>query len=109
MVKKLATFRSSIQQFEGRRVLAPAKVANDIYHTPEYRAWRETVIGRAGARCEAIDNGKRCWKASPRHRMFADHKVELRDGGERFDPANGECLCGAHHTAKTAAARAERR
>jgi hypothetical protein len=41
--------------------------------------------------------------------MFADHIVELNDGGAPFDVANGQCLCGAHHTAKTADARGARR
>ena len=109
MAPRLATLGPSIGCIDTRRVKAPPKVAEDIYSTPEYLAWRETVIGRAGGRCEAVDDGRRCWKARPRFRMFADHKVELRDGGAPFDPDNGQCLCGAHHTAKTAAARAARR
>jgi len=92
-----------------RRVATPPKVAADLYHAPEYRAWREAVIVRAGRRCEAIEGGKRCWKREPHNRMFADHKVEIRDGGSRFDLDNGQCLCGGHHTAKTAQERAKRR
>jgi len=93
------------------RVLKPEpKAADPVYLTPEYRRWRETVIARAGRRCEGADErtGRRCEKAEPQHRMFADHVVEVRDGGALFDPANGRCLCGSHHTRKTAAARAER-
>jgi hypothetical protein len=40
--------------------------------------------------------------------MFADHIVELKDGGAAFDVANGQCLCGSHHTLKTNAERARR-
>ena len=40
--------------------------------------------------------------------MFADHITEIRDGGDPFDPANGQCLCGRCHTLKTNAARAAR-
>jgi nitrite reductase/ring-hydroxylating ferredoxin subunit len=40
--------------------------------------------------------------------MFADHIVEVKDGGAKFDLANGQCLCGSCHTRKTAAARAQR-
>jgi len=110
MVKRLATVGMRIGSFDARRVKPPPKVAKDIYHTTEYTTWRETVITRAGGRCEAIDNGKRCWKGQRHgHRVFADHKVELTDGGAPFDPANGECLCGSHHTLKTARARADRR
>jgi len=101
--------KTGLKVIGGRRVAALPKEALPLYHAPEYRVWRETVIARAGGRCEEIVDGKRCWKAAPRHRMFADHKVEVRDGGALFDPENGRCLCGAHHTAKTAKARAERR
>jgi hypothetical protein len=40
--------------------------------------------------------------------MFADHIKERQDGGDPFDPANGQCLCGAHHTLKTGRERARR-
>jgi hypothetical protein len=109
MAKKLATLRPSLGCMDGRRVKPPPKVANDIYHSPEYRAWRETVISRAGGRCEIVEDGKRCWRRMPTHRMYADHLVELKDGGAPFDPANGQCKCASHHTAKTAVAKAARR
>jgi 5-methylcytosine-specific restriction enzyme A len=86
----------------------PEKIADPIYSTPEYRAWREAVIANAGRRCEAVDNGKRCRKTEPFCRMYADHRAELKDGGSAFDIANGQCLCGAHHVLKTNAARAAR-
>lgn len=95
--------------FDGRAVKPPPKQAAPVYGTPEYRAWRDQVVLRAGGRCEAVQGGQRCRKAEPFNRMFADHRVELSDGGAAFDPANGQCLCGAHHSAKTAAARAARR
>jgi 5-methylcytosine-specific restriction protein A len=31
-----------------------------------------------------------------------------RDGGDAFDPNNGMCLCGSHHTIKTARQRVHR-
>lgn len=80
----------------------PAKTADPLYATPEYKLWREAVIARADGRCQARGCGRR------ERRMFADHVVEVKDGGARFDPANGQCLCGSHHTAKTAAERAKR-
>lgn len=106
----LPLMKSRISATDTRRVKAAPKKAAAIYHTNDYRTWREIVINRASGRCEAITNaGTRCLKAAPRHRMFADHRTEIRDGGAPFDPANGQCLCGAHHTAKTAQARAARR
>lgn len=92
-----------------RALKPPAKRADSIYQSPEHKAWRKGVIDRAGARCEAIDGDKRCPKTAPEHRLFADHIIELKDGGRPFDLSNGQCLCGSHHTSKTAAARAARR
>lgn len=86
----------------------PVKVADPFYHSAEYRIWRELVINRAGERCEWIEDGNRCPKAAPLHRMFADHIVERRDGGAPFDPANGQCLCYGHHNIKTCRERAAR-
>ena len=104
----LRTIKPLIRTFDGRAVKPEKKVAASIYSSPEFRKWREIIIARANRRCEWIEQGQRCLKAEPRHRMFADHKIEIRDGGAPFDPANGQCLCGAHHTLKTAAERTKR-
>lgn len=101
-------FKSGMPVARAQTAPVGPKTAAPIYHSAEYQRWRETVITRAGGQCEALVDGRRCRKAAPRFRMFADHKVELSDGGAPFDPANGECLCGAHHSAKTARARARR-
>jgi hypothetical protein len=105
-VRKLAPFiRHTV---DARAVRPQAHTVEPFYLTQEHRAWREAVIRNAQRRCEAVDNGWRCTKAEPRHRMFADHVVEIRDGGAKLDLANGMCLCGSHHTSKTMRARAER-
>ena len=80
----------------------PEKTADAVYSDPRYGAWREAVIGRAGGVCQH----QGC--ARQERRMFADHIVEIRDGGAVFDPANGQCLCGKHHTLKTIAERRRR-
>ncbi|RBP03821.1 HNH endonuclease [Roseiarcus fermentans] len=80
----------------------PPKTAAPWYGMPEHKAWRAEVIARAGGVCQGPGCGRR------EQRMFADHIVEIRDGGGLTDPANGQCLCGSCHTAKTAAARAAR-
>lgn len=92
----------------GRTVQVEPKRVDPHYLSPEHKQWRETVLRNAGYRCEAIEDGKRCTRAAPAHRLFADHKVELKDSGAAYDPANGECLCGSHHTRKTAMARKAR-
>ena len=80
----------------------PQKRLIPIYATAGHREWRNAVMARANARCEWPGCG-RCEK-----RMFADHIAELQDGGDPFDPANGQLLCGKHHSLKTARERAIR-
>lgn len=85
------------------RTVRPAeKRRASIYGTAEHAAWSKAVISRAGGMCQ----GKGCGRSGGR--LFADHIVELRDGGAPFDVVNGQALCGACHSRKTAAARAER-
>src|SRR5262245_2950625 len=105
---KLKTLRPSIRLFDARAVKPQPKTADSFYLTPQYREWRDKVIARADGRCEAVEHGRRCTKGQPTHRMFADHVKEIGDGGAQYDLANGQCLCGSHHTRKTAEARARR-
>ncbi|MFT4098615.1 MAG: HNH endonuclease signature motif containing protein [Rhodoblastus sp.] len=81
--------------------IAPKRADAELL-TPEHRAWRAIVIARAGGMCQ--------WPGCGRveRRMFADHIVERKDGGARYDPDNGQCLCGSHHSLKTAQERARR-
>jgi hypothetical protein len=104
---KLKTLGPSVRTMDTRTVKPLPKRADPELLTPEHRAWRAEVLRRAGYRCEQIERGKRCEVREPA-RLFADHVVERRDGGAPLDPANGRCLCGSHHTRKTAAARAAR-
>ena len=104
MLKQLAP---PVRTLDTRTVRSPIKVKDPIYNTPEFMAWRAAVIERAGHRCQAVDQrGMRRTKARPDHRMYADHIIELRDGGAVLDLSNGQCL--SHHTLKTVAARARR-
>ncbi|MEI9995108.1 MAG: HNH endonuclease signature motif containing protein [Rhizomicrobium sp.] len=107
---KLRMIGARIGTLDSRTAKPPPKEAERHYLTPEHRTWSDQVIGRAGGRCEDIDErtGLRCTKAQPDHRVFADHIVERRDGGQPFDLKNGQCLCGSHHGKKTAIARARR-
>lgn len=90
-----------IRTMETRSVRPEPKAADPFYESEAHRAWRAEVLRRAGFRCQAIDNGEPCTKAAPDDRLFADHIKERRDGGSPLDPANGQCLCGRHHTLKT--------
>lgn len=107
---RLAQVGRRLASLDTRTVMPAPKTAQPLYDTSEHRAWRDAVIARAGARCEATTKtGDRCRKAAPAHRMFADHIRELADGGARLDLVNGQCLCGSHHAVKTARERAARR
>ena len=93
---------------DGRTVKPEPKQADPFYHSAGHEAFRYAVLSRAGCRCEWVEGGKRCERAAPQHRLFADHVKERRDGGDPYDPNNGMCLCGSHHTIKTARERARR-
>ena len=106
---KLRSLAFPVRPIDTRTIKLPPKVKAPIYNTPEFQAWRAKVIARAGGRCEARDqHGTRCTKAKPAYRVYADHIVELRDGGQPFDVTNGQCLCASHHESKTMQARYRR-
>lgn len=99
---RLTCLRPRVAVLDTRSAKLPAKTADAELLTAEHRAWRVAVIARAGGRCE--------WPGCDRaeQRMFADHIVERQDGGAPLDPANGQCLCGKHHSIKTVRERAKR-
>jgi hypothetical protein len=106
---KLRTLCPLVRTVRTSTTPLPPKVKDEAYTTPQYRAWRALVVARAGGRCEYVDHhGHRCMRARPEHRMYADHIIELRDGGLLLDTNNGQCLCASHHELKTVAARAKR-
>ena len=79
------------------------KVREQVYGTPLHRAWSAEVIRRSGGMCQ----DPLCANPCAGGRLFADHVVELRDGGG-FDISNGVARCGSCHSRKTAAERARR-
>lgn len=105
--RRLAYAPARIRTVSLDAAAAPGKRADRELLTPEHRAWRLAVMTRAGWRCEWVECGTRCSAAHP-VRLFADHVVERRDGGDPLDANNGQCLCGKHHARKTQAARAAR-
>ena len=48
-------------------------------------------------------DGWRCQHCGRRGRLEVDHVVPLEAGGDPWDPANCQALCGPCHSAKTAA------
>ena len=98
--------RTGIRTIAKGKVTPPVKGTDAHYLKREHKAWSEAVIGRAQRRCQGMRNGKRCGATTPR--MYADHIIELQDGGAPYDVANGQCLCPSCHTTKTIEARRKR-
>jgi 5-methylcytosine-specific restriction enzyme A len=97
---RLPTLKHRIAPRDTRTAQPGPKITASHYNTPEHKAWAREVTRRAGGACQACGAiGKR---------LFADHVIELRDGGSPTDPTNGRALCGSCHTKKTADARAAR-
>ncbi|HLY04255.1 MAG TPA: HNH endonuclease signature motif containing protein [Rhizomicrobium sp.] len=98
----LKTIGPRVRALEIRAAKPPPKTADPHYLTPEHQVWAEAVKRRADYACQWPGCGRR------ERRMFADHIVEKRDGGALFDLNNGQCLCGKHHSIKSAKARSGR-
>lgn len=98
---KLPTLGSKMPILPGYSAPLAPKVAEPLYRSPEFATWRRAVLQRAGGQCQHPGCGER-------RRLYADHIVEVKDGGARFDPANGQALCAAHHNRKTAIERTKR-
>ena len=106
---RLRTVRPQLRTLDHHTVSLRPKSADPHYLTAEHRSWRVAVLKRAGYQCEAIEHGHRCQARAPSERLFADHVIERRDRPDlELAVENGQCLCGRHHTLKTAAERANR-
>lgn len=103
---RLTIIGSRLATLDTRTSRPPPKTVEADLLTPEHKAWRLEVLKRASYKCQ--------WRGCTAHgrrggiRLYADHIVERRDGGDPLDPANGQALCPPHHQKKTAAERAKR-
>lgn len=96
---RLTMIGSRIAKLSGKSIPMPPKQRAAIYATDEHTAWAKAIRDRAQGRCD------KCGREGAR--LYADHIVELKDGGT-YDLMNGQALCGSCHTAKTLAARRKR-
>lgn len=97
---RLRLLRPGVAALDTRVARPPPKTADPFYLSPAWRDLVARLIAERGRRCAA------CGRVNCR--IFADHTVELKDGGAPFDAANIMLLCGSCHSVKTAAARARR-
>jgi 5-methylcytosine-specific restriction protein A len=102
LTKALRTLRPRVSVANLQTARVPAKVTDKFYLTGEWIALRDRVRREAGGRCQAPGCGR------IEQRMFVDHRVELKDGGEPLDRRNVWLLCGSCHSLKTAAERVKR-
>ena len=102
---RVPSIASRIASIDTRSAVPPPKTAEPIYASREYAEWRRIVISRAHGYCQdpSCKYPNRCGI-----RLFADHVIELKDGGAPFDPSNGLARCGSCHTIKTVAERIKR-
>lgn len=84
----------------------PKKERAAVYGTAAHERWRDQVLERAGHACQGRDHDE----TRPRSgvRLYADHKIEISDGGDALDVRNGQALCASCHGLKTARARSLR-
>jgi 5-methylcytosine-specific restriction protein A len=86
---------------QARRTLTTVVEGRDSYYdSVEHRAWSREVLRRAAGMCSSCGALDR--------RLVADHRIEIRDGGSRTDPSNGQALCSPCHAKKTTVARTKR-
>lgn len=98
----LSTLRPRLSTGDTRRLRPAPKQVDSHYSTPEHKAWRSAVVRAAGYRCQGIGCGAQGVK------LYADHIVEIKDGGDPLSTANGQALCAPCHGRKTASARGQR-
>lgn len=97
---RLQSITSRVTTADLRRAKPVPKKAEPFYLSAEWRALAKAVVAERGHRCE--DCGRQgC-------RLFVDHVVELRDGGDPLARRNLRVRCGSCHGKKTAAERARR-
>jgi len=104
-MKRIGIASPRVPTSDSRRAKPPAKAADPIYNSREWRTLITWIIRTRGRRCEHPDH---VGPHDPTTRIFGDHIVELRDGGALLDPSNVMLLCGSCHTRKTAEMRSER-
>lgn len=81
------------------------KKTDELYGSADYERWRAAVVARDGGVCRDPHCKGRHY---PGQKVYADHIVEVKDGGAKFDIANGITRCASSHTFKTNRERAKR-
>jgi 5-methylcytosine-specific restriction enzyme A len=98
--RSLPMLGSGIRVLDTRSVKPEPKQVEAFYVSREWRRLVEYLKRQRGERCE------QCGRTGTR--LFADHVVEIKDGGPLLDPRGIRLLCGSCHGGKTHAERRRR-
>lgn len=85
-----------------RSAKPPEKRVDPFYQSAEWIRVRDFVIDRDKGVCYVRGCGE------IEGRIFVDHIVEIKDGGDRLNPKNLGCMCAKHHVKKTHEKKRER-
>jgi 5-methylcytosine-specific restriction endonuclease McrA len=97
---RLKTLGPRLKPIDTRTVRPPAKVVESFYSSAEWKTTARAIRERDGYKC--VKCGSRDG------RLYVDHRVERKDGGQDYDHDNLETLCALCHGAKTTAERVKR-
>ena len=95
---------SSNKKRIGKDTSRSTKRTLPFYKTQEWVQLVARIIRIRGRRCE----NPMCVREGILTRIFADHIIEIKDGGAMLDENNIELLCGSCHMTKTLQVRKER-
>lgn len=84
----------------------PSRGDPSPYADPKWVEFRKELIKQRGRICEDPEHNP--YQLSPSGQIYADHIVELKDGGAMFDPANVMLRCPSCHVRKTYRERGKR-
>jgi 5-methylcytosine-specific restriction protein A len=96
MPQRIEFIRPQRANYKVRRAENRPNAYQRGYCDKRHRAWRAAVLLRDNWTCRSC--GVVIWQ---KRRAHADHIVSIADGGDRYDVANGQCLCASCHQRKT--------
>jgi 5-methylcytosine-specific restriction enzyme A len=103
---RLRALQSRIATLDTAIARTPAKQADRVYDSPEWRRLRMEIITERGERCEDPEHRPDMPRGGVRIEL--DHIRELKDGGALLDRKNLLLRCRSCHVRKTHAERAKR-
>ena len=102
---KVKTMASRVIKLDTSTAPLPPKESDPFYLSREWRALVAKIKRQRGEACE----DRNCkGPHTPGQRIYADHIVEIQDGGAKLDARNVLLRCASSHSLKTARERNKR-